>query len=422
LLENNLLMFTLTPFAARVREAFAANPKTYVVGHIEIENETAFGRTVQIRNKECVLFGSASYLGLELEPSLKAGAIQAIENYGTQFSSSRSYVGLPLYSQLEAHWEQILERPVVITPTTTLGHLAFLPHYVHAEDLVVVDLLAHASLQMAVQVLRANGTEIARLQHNDMAGLEKKLQSPKNQNRRVWYIGDGIYSMHGDTVPAAELRKLLDTYDNLYVYLDDAHGTGWCGQHGRGWVAEYMGNHERLVIALSLNKTVAAGGGLLALPNREMKAWIKESGGPLVFSGPVQPAQLGAGLASAKFLLSDAYPARQAKLLRLIDVFLQTAQSLGLKLVNSDPTPIFFIEVGSMFAGLRLSEMLLEAGYYVNTGVFPAVAQNKTGLRISLNYHLEEADIKQMLRLAAELRPIALHEAAKKEEVEKARV
>jgi 7-keto-8-aminopelargonate synthetase-like enzyme len=413
-------MFTLTPFPARVREAFAAHPTTYTVGHIEIENDCLTGRTVQIKGKECVLFGSASYLGLELHDKIKAGAIDAIQQYGTQFSSSRSYLGLPMYSQLEAKWEKIMGRPVVLTPTTTLAHVAFFPHFIHADDLVVMDLLAHASVQVAAQIVRANGTEMVRLPHNNMADLERRLKDPKNANRRVWYLGDGIYSMQGDTVPAAQLLHLLNTYQNLHVYLDDAHGSGWCGQHGRGWVAEYMGYHERLVISLSLNKTVASGGGLLALPNKEMKSWIKESGGTLVFSGPVQPAQLGACLASTDFRMSPELVERQAKLSRLMDVFVTTAQSLNLPLANTDRTPIYFIEVGAMETGLRLSEMLLNAGFYVNTGVFPAVAQNKTGLRVSLNWHLEEEDIRTMLRLAAEMLPVAKQRTKEKEIAQRA--
>ncbi len=401
------MIYPLTPFAQRVHEVFAANPETFRVGHVEIENESISGRTVLIRGKECISFSSASYLGLEQDLRLKAGAIDAINRYGTQFSSSRSYLGLPQYSALESKFEQITGRPAVLAPTTTLSHLAFFPLYIHQADLVVMDMLAHASLHAMINLVKASGTEVTRVLHNDMLALEQKIKTAQADNRRVWYVADGIYSMYGDTVPVKPLLHLLNTYPNLYAYIDDAHGMGWCGAHGRGFALEHFGNHERIVVALSLAKAFGTGGGVLSVPFREMKQCIKESGGSLVFSGPLQPGQLGAGLASADILLSDELNEKQAKLRLLIETFIRTAQKYNLPLASNAATPVFFVEIGPQNIAFKLTEMLIEAGFYVNTGVFPAVALNKTGLRISLHNHLHVQDIEHLLRMLAELMPIA---------------
>jgi 7-keto-8-aminopelargonate synthetase-like enzyme len=399
-------MYKLTPIAARVNQVLDSNP-TYIVGHFEVGNDYLDGRTILVREHKCLHFGNASYLGLELDERLKQGAKDAIDAYGTQFSSSRSYAGLPLYSRLEAKFMRIFQRPVVLTPTTTLTHLAFLPLFVHANDVVLIDYLAHASLQVMVRLPKSEGTEIVPVKHNDMAGLAEKLEFYSKTKERVWYVADGIYSMFGDTVPTESLLILMDKYPNLYLYLDDAHGMAWHGKHGRGWVAEHFGNNDRVVIALSLAKAFGTGGGLLVLPNEEMRKQVKQAGGSMVFSGPMQPAQLGAGLVSADILLSEEFETRQAKLHKLIDTFITTARSLNLPLANESRTPIFFIEIGPMNVGFTTVEMMIKAGFYMNIGVFPAVQMNRTGLRISLSHHLEVEDIKNMLRVLAEILPQA---------------
>ena len=60
----------------------------------QVEDRVIHGRHVTLEGKPKLNFGSCSYLGLEMEPHLKAGAIDALERYGTQFSSSRAYLEL----------------------------------------------------------------------------------------------------------------------------------------------------------------------------------------------------------------------------------------------------------------------------------------------------------------------------------------
>ena len=50
------------------------------------------GRHVQLNGREVLTFGSCSYLGLEMDPRIRAGVHRAVERWGTQFSSSRAYM------------------------------------------------------------------------------------------------------------------------------------------------------------------------------------------------------------------------------------------------------------------------------------------------------------------------------------------
>ena len=58
---------------------------------------------------------------------MKDAVIDAVTRYGTQFSSSRSYLQSPQYNELEPLLDEMFGGHVLVTPTTSLGHLATLP-------------------------------------------------------------------------------------------------------------------------------------------------------------------------------------------------------------------------------------------------------------------------------------------------------
>src|SRR3954465_667626 len=257
------------------------------------------GRTISLAGRPRINFRSCSYLGLELDTRLREGVCEATARYGTQFSSSRAYVSAPPYLELEEHLDRMFGGHALMMPTTSLGHLAALPVLVGSKDAVVLDQQVHASVQLATGQLRLQGTTVEMIRHNSIDRLERMICRLAPKHRRIWFLADGVYSMFADLAPFAELRVLLDRYPQLHLYIDDSHGVGWAGTHGRGPALEALGMHERLVVAASLNKSFAAAGGAVIFPDPELRRRVRTTGGPMIFSGPVQPPMLGAALASA---------------------------------------------------------------------------------------------------------------------------
>jgi 7-keto-8-aminopelargonate synthetase-like enzyme len=135
--------------------------------------------------------------------------------------------------------------------------------------------------------------------------------------------------------------------------------------------------------------------------DKEIKTTIRNVSPALMFSGPIQPANLGALVASAKIHLSHEIYARQEKVKDLIRYFNITAKGLGLPLVREDRTPIFYIGVGVPEIGFEICRRMLESGYYLNIAVYPAVPYKNTGLRITVTHHLSKSDIYEMLTTLA---------------------
>ncbi|MEM7153765.1 MAG: aminotransferase class I/II-fold pyridoxal phosphate-dependent enzyme [Myxococcota bacterium] len=367
------------------------------IAHLSARDEQIDGRTIHISGRRVLNYGSASYLSLERHPAIMAGVEDGLRRYGTQFASSRVYLSLGMYEQLESEVGKMVGRPVVVTPSTTLGHMSAVPVLVSDNDAVVLDHQVHNSLQIAVQLLKARGVPIVMIRHNRMDQLEREIKRLKADHDKVWYFADGVYSMHGDGAPLDELAALHEQYDQLWSYVDDAHGFGWAGRNGCGWVASKITMPEQMVLAVSLNKSFAAAGGALAFPTEELARRVRTCGGPLIFSGPIQPPMLGAALASARLHLSPEIVPLQIDLKQRIAHAREGIEQRGLPQLVSNDTPLFFVPTGLPRLVYAASERLLADGFYVNQGSFPAVPMNQGGLRFHVHRGLSFQEIDDLL-------------------------
>lgn len=346
-------------------------------------------------------FGSCSYLGLERHPLLERGALAAVEKYGTQFSISRAYLQSPLYAELESALSTIMGRPVVSAPSTTLAHLAALPVLIGDDDAILLDQFAHASLHMATELVDDVPIELVR--HNRMDLLERRVAQLSEQHERVWYVCDGLYSMLGDFAPFSELALMLDRYPKLHLYIDDAHSMSWTGEMGRGAALSALGQFDRVIVALSMAKAFGSSGGILAVPTEEMRDRIRRCGGPMIFSGPLPPAVLGAGVASARLHLSDELSTMQADLRARIDHARQVIARCQLRTATDDRTPIVMVQYDSGEVAMKVVAALRTRGFYTCPSTFPAVPVNKPSIRFTVSLHNSFEDIEDFISTLAEV-------------------
>jgi len=367
------------------------------LGHLTAEDEQLGGRFVTLRGRRQINFGSCSYLGLETDLRLKNAACDAIARYGVQFASSRAYVSCPPYAELERLLAAMFETPLVVAQTTTLAHFAALPLLIGKADAVVCDQLVHNSVQAVLPTLQAAGTFCRFVRHSRIDRLEEILGALGERHRRVWYLADGVYSMHGDLAPLTALQELMARNERLRLYLDDSHGVSWSGRHGRGTLLGDGPLPPRTVMVASLAKAFAAGGAVLLFPDAETARLVRTCGSTMIFSGPLQPALLGAAIASARIHLCDEITERQAWLLDRVRLFNALAAERHLPLGAPDATPIRFVSTGDNDATYQVASGLMNDGFYVNTAVFPAVSRGRGGLRVALTVHQTADDIAALV-------------------------
>jgi 7-keto-8-aminopelargonate synthetase-like enzyme len=334
---------------------------------------------------------------LETDERIKNASIEAVKRYGTQFSCSRSFMQMGLYEEAESLLGQIFEKPVLLAPTTSLAHISTIPVLLSERDAVLCDKQAHNSIRNALQMVKAEGVYVETLPHNRMDILEIRLQILRQEYDRVWYFTDGVYSMYGDIPPFNDLKYFLNKYDQFHCYVDDAHGMSWTGKHGRGLCLGSMGSHPRLMIATSLAKGFGNNGGVLVFNTEEEKRLINNCGSSFIFSGPLQPAVLGAIVETAKIHLTEEIDQLQNDLFEKMLFFVQYAKELNLPLVSTALTPIFYVGIGKTEVGFKMSKFLTEQGLACNLAQFPAVSVQNAGLRITITNHHSIEDLRHLL-------------------------
>ena len=386
----------------KVFERYVASARDAGLVRMRVEDDVLEGDAITIDGRRLTNFGSCAYNGLNTDPRLKRAAIEAIERFGPVYSSSVAYTSVDLYTRLEDLLEQMFEAPVIVPTTTTLGHLSCLPLVAGPGSTVLIDSQAHSSVHLATQVLKSSGIDVTPLPHNDTAALEAAVDEACRSHDQVWYLADGVYSMLGDIAPVGCIARLLDEYPNLWVYIDDAHGIGWAGKHGRGVVLERMDLHPRMIVAASLAKSLGAGGAVLVFPDVELANRVQIAAGPMTFSGPLHPAELGAAVAAVEIMLSDEQREMRDRMDEQIRLVARLGRELGLPFGAFDHTPVWFARIGKHDDMIEIAKRMLASGYYLNPASFPVVPLGHSGLRFTHTLFHDVDQIEAMLRTLGE--------------------
>ncbi|TMU50753.1 aminotransferase class I/II-fold pyridoxal phosphate-dependent enzyme [Flagellimonas algicola] len=384
-------------FLNTVHEVFTDATQEGVL-HLHAGGNTFSGRKINVNDKDLFHFGTTGYLGLEQDPRLKEAAIGAIERYGTQFPLSKSYISHPLYQELEELVTEMYQTPIIITKNSTLGHLGAIPSAVDDSDVIILDHQVHWSVQNAAKLLKTRSVPIEMIRHNNLEMLEDKLRKYIHSKKYIWYMADGIYSMYGDYAPIDELMALGMKYPQLRFYIDDVHGMSWVGKHGTGYVLSKLGElPDNVLLFGTLSKTFGASGAVLACSDIELHRRIKTFGGPLTFSAQLEPASVAAAIASAKIHLSPEIYGLQNELRQRIDYFKTILKQTKLPLIDHNESPVFYLGTGMPKTGYNFVNRLMQEGFYVNLGIFPAVPVKNTGVRITISRHNQKEEIKGLV-------------------------
>ena len=233
--------------------------------------ESGQGAYLTIEGKPRLNFCSNNYLGLANDEVLRQAAIDAINNYGVGTGSVRALSGTnELHIDLEnklAHFKHA-EAALAVTGGY-MANMAAIQTIIGKEDIVVSDELNHASIIDAVRLSQVKLKFIYK--HRDMGELEEHLreasklrETPRSDGKPpvILIITDGVFSMDGDMGPMTQIVELAEKYDVLTM-VDDAHGEGVVGDHGRG-IVDHFGLNGRVDIEVgTLSKAFGVMGGFI---------------------------------------------------------------------------------------------------------------------------------------------------------------
>ena len=352
-------------------------------------DEMGPGREITVGGRRVINFGSDSFLGLDRDPRVIEAIRRGLERWGSHNGASRAFASVS--SNIEAE-EKLAEwlgvESTLIYPSVTLANQGAIPALVGRKDVVVTDELAHNSIHEGARLAQAGGTRIATFAHNRPLALETTLQKLKPYRLALICI-DGVYSMSGELPPMAAYDEIARARDGV-LYIDDAHGTGVLGTHGRGTVLDALGGYDNTFVVGSLSKAFSCAGGFIGC-TKPFQKLLKMRSNTYIFGGPVVPAYLDAICAVVDILQSDEYQVLRARLEGFVAQLTKGLDQLDL-IASGGATPIISVLVGDEADTLRAGKFLFDQGFYVQSVLFPAVPYHGGVIRVQCNAnHTEEA-------------------------------
>jgi len=334
---------------------------------------------VKIKGVEYVNMCSNNWLGLANHPKLREAAKKAIDEYGVGAGAVRPISGTTdLHMEAEEKIAKFKHREAAILfQSGYTANVGTIPAIVGVEDAILSEELNHGSIIDGCRLTKAKRLIY---KHLDMDDLKAKLIEAKESRRRL-IVTDGVFSMDGDIAPLDKIVELAEKYDAI-VYVDDAHGEGVLGDHGRG-IADHFKLHDRVDIEMgTLSKAFGVIGGYIA-GSSELVEYLRQRARPYLLSSAPNPPDVAAIIAAIDLLEESDEPVR--RLWRNTEYFQSELKNRGFNIGNTK-TPITPVMIGDEKKTQDLVKMLFsEYKIFVQAVVYPWVPRGTARIRFQPN-------------------------------------
>jgi glycine C-acetyltransferase len=344
-----------------------------------------------VDGKKVLMFCSNNYLGLSNHPKLKEAALKAVQTHGAGSGSVRPIAGtMDIHIELERRLANFKHaESSLVYQTGFAANAGLIPQLVGKEDLIISDELNHGSIIDGVRLAHA---ERAVYKHSDTQDLERVLNEAEKHSpsyRRILIITDGVFSMDGDIAPLDKVARVAAEHGAM-VYVDDAHGEGVLGEGGRGIVAHFNLERDKVHVEMgTFSKAFGVVGGHVS-GSKDLVNFAYNKSRTWLLSGSHPPAVAAACIAAVDVLETE--PQHVRTLWERTKYFKKAMNDLGFNLGNSE-TPITPVMVGESGLAKKLSSRLFEEGVFALPIVFPMVARDKARIRTIMNAALAKKDL-----------------------------
>lgn len=339
---------------------------------------SSVGAWTVVDGKRVLNMCSNNYLGFANEPRMREAAKEAIDRYGVGPAAVRSIAGtMALHVEFERKLAQFKGVEAALSLQSGFcANLAAIPALVGAGHALFTDELNHASIIDGCRLTKADRVIYP---HRDVDALRKALAEKKDVPRKL-IVTDGVFSMDGDLAPLPAIVEVAEEFGAM-VMVDDAHGEGVVGAHGRG-IVDHFKLHGRVDLEMgTLSKAFGVVGGYLA-GKAEVIEYLRQRARPFLFSSAVTPADVAACMAAVDILHESDAPVR--KLWDNARYFKAKMVELGFD-VGVSETPITPVMLGEATTAWQFSKELFAEDVFAQAIVFPTVPRGKARIRVMVS-------------------------------------
>ncbi|HTL10992.1 MAG TPA: aminotransferase class I/II-fold pyridoxal phosphate-dependent enzyme, partial [Bdellovibrionota bacterium] len=240
--------------------------------------------------------------------------------------------------------------------------------------------------------------ETLKFAHNDMADLERMLETTRDKYKGALIVADGVFSMSGDILQLPRVLELAKKYE-CRVYVDDAHALGVLGPQGQGTGHHFGVSDDVDLVMGTFSKSFASIGGYVA-GKTDIIEFIRHKARPFMFSAALPPASTATVLECLQIVQEE--PQHLENLWKNARKMSVALQAMGYNTLNSQ-TPIIPLLIGDDIEAFVFTKALYEAGVFATPVVSPAVPKGCALIRTSYMASHTEQDLDYALAVLKKL-------------------
>ena len=358
--------------------------------------EGPISNRMKFKGKEVITWSVNDYLGLANLPEVRKVDAEAAAEYGSAYPmGARMMSGhTQLHEQLENELAEFVDKEAAyLLSFGYQGILSTVDTLVGKDDVIVYDVDAHACI---VDGVRLHIGKRFTYKHNDVASLEKNLQRATKVAEQtgggILVISEGVFGMRGEQGRLKEIVALKSKY-NFRFLVDDAHGFGTLGEHGKGAGNEQGVQDQIDVYFATFAKSMASTGAFVAA-DKGIIDYLKYNMRSQMFAKSLQ-MQLVKGALKRLDLLRTR-PEFKAKLWENVNALQNGLKERGFDIgtTQSCVTPVYL--KGSIPEAMALVQDLRENyGIFCSIVVYPVIPKGLILLRLipTATHSLEDVEI-----------------------------
>lgn len=353
------------------------------------------GKEVVVNGKRMLNLSSNDYLGLAADRELREEFLKSLtpDTFLPTSSSSRLLTGnFSVYEELEAELVALFGTEAALVFNSGYhANMGILPAVSNTQTLILADKLIHASI---IDGIRLSSARCIRYKHNDLSQLKRLLEQNHGDYQQIIIVTESIFSMDGDEADLKALVQLKQSYDNVLLYVDEAHAFGVRGEHGLGYAEEAGCIHDIDFLVGTFGKAAASVGAYIVC-TKVIREYLVNRMRTLIFTTALPSINIAWTLFIVRKL---AGMQKRREHLAHISRILREAL-----LAKGDACPstshIVPMVIGPSADAVLRAEELQRHGFYALPVRPPTVPEGTSRIRFSLTAGIREEEIKALINI-----------------------
>lgn len=369
--------------------------------------EGELGPHMKFNGQDVLCWSLNNYLGLANHPEIRRVDAEAAAKWGLAYPmGSRMMTGQThLHEELERRLAAFEKKEAAFEFNFGYqGIVSTIDSLVNRHDVIVYDAEDHACL---LDGIRLHIGSKYKFRHNNIQDCERVLAracaEAEQKGGGVLLITEGVFGMTGALGILDQIAALKKKY-KFRIMIDDAHGFGVMGPHGRG-TSEHFGVMDEIDIYIgAYAKSMAIIGGFVA-SDKDIIDYLKYNMRSQIYAKSLPMALVEGGLKRLEIIRSKEGDELRQKLFTITKALQDGFRNLGFEIGPAEAcvTPVQ-IKGGVGQASRMAVDLRENYGIFCSVVIYPVIPKGMVIFRIISTAAHSMEDVERTLKAFTDVR------------------